>query len=721
MSVDLVQYLGSVTRQPEKRRWIVECEPHALRKLKRWFDGIPKDTPGDRAPIADSPSNCKDLLWFMAGMPLRVSAEDRAYLQDRAHVEKVREQSVTRVLTGAYTPTKFNVALEPWPFQYLPAELTLAAGGVLCADEVGLGKTLEASLLISDPRARPALVVCPAQIVAQWEERLKQYLPGIRVHTLRKRTPYPLTQGPRGKAEPMPDVVICTYAKLAGWSATLATFVKAVVYDEVHNLCHEWADPQKTRRVMKYEAAIYLRDHVPYRLGLSGTPIKNYGGEARVVMGVLLADSLGTEKEFGAAWCNGSGGEKAQVTDPKALGSQMARQGLMVCRSREDVGRYLPPVTVHVQPVECDMVALNKVKVDTIEFAKTLLRRGVDPDEKLNAAREIDWRLRHATGLAKAPAVIEFVKIVASRTPVLLLGWHHDFWRLMVKGLADLNPVFMNGQSSAAQKKQAVDLFLAGKSRVFCMSHRSGEGVDGLQKVCSTVVMGEFDWSYAQMMKQNVGRVQREGQASPVFVHVMLGDAGADPFMAAKLGIKREQLEGLIRPNAPDVEQVQTDPGHVKELARSWLAAQDPKALAAIEKEIRDADAAKVAEKEERKAARKGGRRSAPRQEPIPIDVASLYPVEPACAAPSPPPSPSLHGGVASSAPSASTPATSSSTGRTTQAACRVAAAGSSEPPPDPWAAALARRGRPAAPARPPARNVTVPHDDPLTPAPPSR
>lgn len=605
-------YVGRMIRQPEKRRWIIAAEPHVMRKLKRWFEGIPKDTPGDHAALQDSPVNCKDLLWFMGNMPLQVSAEDERYLRERADVERERERAVVRVLTGAYAPTEFKVGITPWPFQFLPAELCLAAGGVLCADEIGLGKTLEGALLISDPRARPALVVCPKQIVKQWVDRLGEYIPGIRTHVLRTCTPYPLTRGTRGKTEPLPDVVISTYAKLAGWVGALSSYVRSVTYDEVHNLCHEWKDSRREERIKKYEAALYIRDRVPYRIGLSGTPIKGYGGQIRTVMGVLLPDSLGTLEEFAHAQCNGDKGVKAKVVDPRALGAEMIRRGVMVSRSREDVGRYLPPVTVHVHPIECDMKRLHKVKLDTIEFAKTLLRHGGSPEAKRHAAAQIDWKLRLATGLAKAPAVMELVKIVAARTPVLVLAWHHEVYAEYAKGLVDFEPLFFHGKMSDKQKADALKAFISGKTNILIMSHGAAEGIDGIQAVCSTIIMGELDWTYARMMKQNVGRLQREGQKHNVFVHVPVGDAGADPVIAEALGIKREQLEGIIRPDTPLVEEVQTNPAHIRQLAQDWLAAQDPKALAAIQKEIREAEAVKQADKEERRARPKGRRRAAP-------------------------------------------------------------------------------------------------------------
>ncbi len=52
------------------------------------------------------------------------------------------------------------------------------------------------------------------------------------------------------------------------------------------------------------------------------------------------------------------------------------------------------------------------------------------------------------------------------------------------------------------------------------------------------------------------------------------------------------------------------DPDHAKNLARAWLTAHDPRALAAIDAEIAEANDAKAAEKADRaakRAAKKSG------------------------------------------------------------------------------------------------------------------
>jgi len=103
------------------------------------------------------------------------------------------------------------------------------------------------------------------------------------------------------------------------------------------------------------------------------------------------------------------------------------------------------------------------------------------------------------------------------------------------------------------------------------MSLRSGAGVDGLQKVCRTVVFGELDWSPG-VHDQCIGRVDRDGQEHPVVAYFLLSDDGADPIMAEVNGIKLEQREGVTDPGRPIVERIDTGEHHLRRLARELLA-----------------------------------------------------------------------------------------------------------------------------------------------------
>ncbi|MDI7181059.1 hypothetical protein QMO16_29155, partial [Klebsiella pneumoniae] len=66
--------------------------------------------------------------------------------------------------------------------------------------------------------------------------------------------------------------------------------------------------------------------------------------------------------------------------------------------------------------------------------------------EKMRAAGEFDQLVRQATGVAKAPYVAEFVRLLLeSGQQVLLFGWHREVYSIWREKLADYNPVMYTG------------------------------------------------------------------------------------------------------------------------------------------------------------------------------------------------------------------------------------------------------------------------------------
>jgi SNF2 family DNA or RNA helicase len=71
----------------------------------------------------------------------------------------------------------------PEPFQMVPIVMALEMPRVrlLIADDVGLGKTIEAGLtvleLFARQRASRLLVVCPAMLREQWKDALSYFFP----------------------------------------------------------------------------------------------------------------------------------------------------------------------------------------------------------------------------------------------------------------------------------------------------------------------------------------------------------------------------------------------------------------------------------------------------------------------------------------------------------------------------------------------------------------
>ncbi len=69
--------------------------------------------------------------------------------------------------------------------------------------------------------------------------------------------------------------------------------------------------------------------------------------------------------------------------------------------------------------------------------------------------------MRQATGIAKAPYVAEFVRmLVESGESVMLYGWHRDVYNIWLERLAEFNPVMYTGTEGPAAKERSKQAFL---------------------------------------------------------------------------------------------------------------------------------------------------------------------------------------------------------------------------------------------------------------------
>lgn len=574
-SLDIpLKSFGEVRYEPPKGRatsgrWLVDCERHVRNRLKRLFPSVNQFSTG-AISLSDTPETCRELLWFMERYPMTVV--ESAWLQERARFHEEMEQKVARLLASVAPPAPFELALPPREYQRVAAALCETTGGLLLGDKVGLGKSVSAMCLMTVPTNLPALVVTLPHLQEQWQEYLAKFAPQLKTHILKSTVPYDLAAPPkrRKKGQPeqearYPDVVICNYHKLHGWTDDLAGVVKYVVFDEV----------QEMRRPdsLKYAAGAQIAREAKLRMGLSATPIFNYGAEFYNVIEVLSPGVLGTRDEFLREWCRDQ-----LIEDTQAFGDYLRREGLMLVRTRKDVGRELPPVNKLVHPIEIDMQALDKVRGTAVDLATTILKASQSyRNEKFQAAGEFNVMLRQATGIAKAPHVAAFVKmLLESEEKVVLFGWHHEVYSIWLEALAEFKPVLYTGKESVAQKAASKRAFVEGDSRILIVSLRAGAGLDGLQEVARVAVIGELDWSPG-VHEQNIGRLDRDPESGvldslgPVFAYFLVANDGADPVMADVLGLKQAQLDGVRNEEAALVEESQVDPDHIKKLALAYL------------------------------------------------------------------------------------------------------------------------------------------------------
>jgi len=546
-------------------RFLVTCEAQVVMRAKRVFGRMSKSEHGGFT-LSNTPENAYELRWFVSRYPMTI--DPPAALEEGAGLYEARAALLDEVLSGSFVPRAFEMSLPPRDYQRVAADLLLRSGSLLLADDVGTGKTASAIAALTDRSTRPALVVTMTHLPTQWRREIAKFMPGLSVAVTKTATPHKLTRDGS-----LPDVLITSYSKLFGWADALAGKVKAVVFDEVQEL--------RIPDSAKYRAARHIVSGADYRMGLSATPIYNYGGEIYSVLNLLRPGALGDSDEFLREWCEaGYGLKKARIKEPRALGSYLRNAGLMLRRTRAEVGREIPPVTRVVHTIDADSEELEKVSGSAAALARIILAKTGSSFSKLKAAEELNALVRQATGIAKAPYVAEFVRLlVESGESVLLYGWHRQVYEIWKEKLADLGIVFYTGAESAKAKETAKEAFVSGRAKVMAMSLRAGAGVDGIQHACRTVVFGELDWSPG-VHEQNIGRPARDGQTDPVCAYFLISDSGSDPIVADVLGVKQGQADGVRDPSG-DVVVGQADPDRMRRLAEHFLQGiKAPKSMA---------------------------------------------------------------------------------------------------------------------------------------------
>jgi len=549
--------------------FLVRCEPHVSMKLKQVFARVSPQM--GTIKIAVTEDTARDLEWFLDRYPMQVAADAARVLAGEARAYDRRRERTREAMLGQVPKMPGRtLALPARSYQEQAAALAFASGALLLADDLGVGKTVAAIRMLAYDGALPAVVVTLTHLTRQWARELARFLPGLRVHIAKKGTPYDMRPKVRGQhVGEGPEVVVINYHKAAGWSEHLAGWARSVVFDEAQEL--------RRSGTAKYNGCRHMVEHANLVMGLSGTPIYGYGDEWFNVLDALKPGFLGTRDEFLREWCTlvkGQGEDaKYKITNPAAFGGYLYESGLMLRRRRRDVGQELPPCQKIWHEVDHDAAVLEQGEGDAAELARGILGlREVDPLAIRNMSAEFANRMRQATGLAKAPFVADFVRmLVESGEKVALFGWHrsvYDCWRERLKGI---EVAWYTGEESPTQKEASFKAFRYGDAQVLVMSLRSGAGLDGLQQVCSVVVLGELDWS-PQVMDQCIGRVDRDGQANKVVAYYLTAADGADPTMLEVAGIKRAQLVAVRDPGHAFVEEANLDPDHVRKLAEAFLS-----------------------------------------------------------------------------------------------------------------------------------------------------
>lgn len=212
---------------------------------------------------------------------------------------------------------KFNVALMDAQVDLNPHQVEAAlfafksplSKGAILADEVGLGKTIEAGILLSQlwaERRRKLLIICPANLRKQWSQELldKFFLESVILEN--KNFNEFKKYGNKNPFEQI-KIIICSY-QFARAKADLMQLVSwdLAVIDEAHRLRNVYKPTNKIGNAIK-EALSHSRKAL-----LTATPLQNSLLELYGLVSIIDEHTFGDIKSFRSQFLKTVDGENYQ-------------------------------------------------------------------------------------------------------------------------------------------------------------------------------------------------------------------------------------------------------------------------------------------------------------------------------------------------------------------------------------------------------------------------
>jgi len=245
--------------------------------------------------------------------------------------------------------------------------------GVLLADEVGLGKTIEASLVIAQrwaERRRRILLIVPASLRKQWSQELydKFSLPSVIVES--KSYNEARKAGVARPFDQKDKIVITSYEFAALKDSEIARGQwDLVVFDEAHRLRNVYKKDGSTRAKRLREATKSF-----FKVLLTATPLQNSLMELYGLVSVVDERHFGDEASFRTQYVAGPGAKNGLVFLRKRL-EAICKRTLRRQVQQAGLIRYTErrPLTLQFDPSPNEMqvymgVSAYLQRSDTIAF-----------------------------------------------------------------------------------------------------------------------------------------------------------------------------------------------------------------------------------------------------------------------------------------------------------------------------------------------------------------
>lgn len=491
-----------------------------------------------------------DVAEFVLATGAQIDDSARETLSDL--VESIARLGASSAATAEIDIPRLSGTL--LPFQRAGVAYVLSAstdGGVLLADQMGLGKTVQALASIAARDALPALIVCPASLRLNWQREATAWLPGMSVALLSGRTP--------ALPDPWPDLAIINYDVLDAWADIVPAETRAVVLDESHAI--------KSGATIRTKAAIHLSDRLSpdaLRLALTGTPVVNAPGELMTQLRFLRRlDDLGGPAAFRARY---QGGQHLPELNRRLRASCMVR------RRKDDVLADLPKKRWSEIRIEGDpetMVRYRAAERDVVAYLAdrardAALASGASSEEARRAAWEAAARasaaehlvavsaLKRLAATAKVPAAIRWISdFIATGAKLVVFAHHREILDDIEERLSLPDLLRIDGETSQEDRHRAVRTFQETEASpvILCSLHAAGVGLT--LTAASDVLFVEQAWTPAAM-DQAADRCHRIGQTDSVTAWVLTVSDSIDEAIAEIIAGKRQIVDAATDGDDPD-------------------------------------------------------------------------------------------------------------------------------------------------------------------------
>ena len=419
------------------------------------------------------------------------------------------------------------VGVIPYPHQLETTQKVIyrMGGRAILADEVGLGKTIEAGMILKEYMlrglVRKALILTPAALCWQWFEELREK---FRIPVVLHRSQYDWARC---------DCIVAsidTAKREPHLSQVLAIDWDLLIIDEAHKL--------KNSKTQNWRFVNNI--HKNYFLMLTATPVQNDLRELYNLITLLKPGQLGTYATFKRRFV----ADKRTPRDTEVLRSLL---GQVMIRNRRGTGtiefteRIVRSVPVDLSEAEGQLylsvnafirrqmqrslaekrtilpyiTLLREVCSSAWAAALTLKKLSEKASPELEA--ELLSLLEQAVNIetsAKIRQLLDLLQILNGK--VIIFTEYRGTQAFIKKHLeaAGLGVVTFDGSLSASRKEFTKFLFRR-YGDVLVSTESGGEGIN--LQYCNNVINFDLPWN-PMRLEQRIGRVHRLGQTKDVYV-----------------------------------------------------------------------------------------------------------------------------------------------------------------------------------------------------------